>query len=184
MIVFTTCTFVILDLYMKETKFLNHFMQGNLDSEIREIFACVIWNLENFSLWNPESWESGINLRESEIPLMIGIRNPSSTEKESTIFDCLWLPYMRRYLSCVTGSLYCKAPCKWSQCCWPKAPQCSPTAPTIVGCYMLHPFAHPVACRWELLKAVKLLATCKRMHQLPTILEVICQQCCVCLPGA
>ena len=60
---------------MKETKFFNHPMQGNLDSEIREIFACAIWNLENFSLWNPESWalESGINLKESEIPLMIGI---------------------------------------------------------------------------------------------------------------
>jgi len=61
---------------MKETKFFNHPMQGNLDSEIRVIFACAIWNLENFSLWNPESCESGINLKESEIPLMIGIRNP------------------------------------------------------------------------------------------------------------
>ena len=35
---------------MKETKFFNRPTQGNLDSEIWEIFACAIWNLENFSL--------------------------------------------------------------------------------------------------------------------------------------
>ena len=47
-------------------------------------FACRIWNLINFRLWNLESWslESGIQLKESGIPLTIGIRNPSSTEKE------------------------------------------------------------------------------------------------------
>ena len=37
----------------------------------------------------------------------------------------------------------------------------------IVGCYTLRPFAHSVACCWELLrkslKPVKLLATCKLM---------------------
>ena len=32
-----------------------------------------------------------------------------------------------------------KAPCKRTQHCWP-------TNPNIVGCYMLRPFAHPVAC--------------------------------------
>ena len=32
-----------------------------------------------------------------------------------------------------------KAPCKRTQHCWP-------TTPNNVGCYMLHPFAHPVAC--------------------------------------
>ena len=44
-------------------------------------------NLINVCLWNPESWvlESGIQLKESGIPLTIGIRNPSSTEKESGI---------------------------------------------------------------------------------------------------
>ena len=28
----------------------------------------------------------------------------------------------------------------------------SPSTPNIVGCYMLRPFAHPVVCRWELLR--------------------------------
>ena len=27
-----------------------------------------------------------------------------------------------------------------------------PSTPNIVGCYMLRPFAHPVVCRWELLR--------------------------------
>ena len=42
-------------------------------------FACGIRNL---CLWNLESWtlESGIQLKESGIPLRIGIRNPSSTD--------------------------------------------------------------------------------------------------------
>ena len=45
-------------------------------------------NVDNFSLWNPESWalESGIQLKESGIPLMIGIQNPRSIDKESTAF--------------------------------------------------------------------------------------------------
>ena len=45
--------------------------------------------------------ESGIQLKESRIPLKVGIRNPSSTDKqsgihavESRIQDCLGLPYM------------------------------------------------------------------------------------------
>ena len=40
-------------------------------------------NPEKFCLWNPESWalESGIQLRESGIPLTIEIQNPSSTDK-------------------------------------------------------------------------------------------------------
>ena len=37
-----------------------------------------------------------------------------------------------------------KAPCIRTQHCWP-------TTPNIVGCYMLRPFAHLVACCWELL---------------------------------
>ena len=49
----------------------------------------------------------------------------------------------------------------------------------IAGCYiMLCSFAHPVACRCELLgvvaqnlKPVKLLATCKRTQQLPEMLR-------------
>ena len=37
-----------------------------------------------FCLWNPESWvlESEIQLKESGIPLIIGIHNPSSTDKD------------------------------------------------------------------------------------------------------
>ena len=33
-------------------------------------------------MWNPESWalKSGIQLKESRIPLTIGIQNPGSTE--------------------------------------------------------------------------------------------------------
>ena len=57
-----------------------------------------------------------------------------------------------------------EAQCKWMQHCWP-------TTTNIVGCYMLHPFAHPVADCWVLsgvvaqsLKPVKFLAMCKRMQ--------------------
>ena len=41
----------------------------------------------NFCLWNLESWalESGMQLKESGIPLTIAIRNPSSTDKKSRI---------------------------------------------------------------------------------------------------
>ena len=41
-------------------------------------------NPRNFCLWNPESWafESGIQLKESGIPLTIGIQNLSSTDKD------------------------------------------------------------------------------------------------------
>ena len=45
-------------------------------------FACGIRNPGKLCLWNLESWtlESGIQLKESGIPLRIGIRNPSSTD--------------------------------------------------------------------------------------------------------
>ena len=71
----------------------------------------------------------------------------------------------------------CNAPCKRTQCCWP-------TTSNIVGCYMLRPFAHPVACCWMLLrvvaqslKPVKLFS-----QQLPTFLLFrdrwnVAQQC-------
>ena len=56
---------------------------------------------------------------------------------------------------------------------------------------MLRPFVHPVACCWMLLrvvaqslKPVKLLATYKRTQQLPTMLGVVGQQCCIRLLGA
>ena len=34
------------------------------------------------------------------------------------------------------------------------AQDCWPTTPNIVGCYMLRPFPHPVACCWMLLRVV------------------------------
>ena len=42
------------------------------------------WKTGNFCLWNPESWDlkSGIQLKESGIPLAIGIQNSSSTDKD------------------------------------------------------------------------------------------------------
>ena len=72
-----------------------------------------LWNSESWKnlLWNPESWalESGIQLKESGIPLTIGIRNPSFTDKESgfqylesgirdeesRIQDMSWIPLHR-----------------------------------------------------------------------------------------
>ena len=44
-------------------------------------------NVGTFCLWNPESWalECRIQLKESGIPLRIGIRNPSFTGKESVL---------------------------------------------------------------------------------------------------
>ena len=69
--------------------------------------------------------------------------------------------------------------CKRTQHRWP-------TTPNSVGCYMLRPFVHPVACCYILLrvvaqslKPVKLLATYKRTQQLPTMLGVVGQQCCI-----
>ena len=70
-----------------------------------------------------------------------------------------------------------QAPCKRTQ-------HCSPSTPNIVGCHMLRPFAHPVACCWILLrvvaqslKPVKLFS-----QQLPTFLlfrdrRSVAQQC-------
>ena len=54
-----------------------------------------------------------------------------------------------------------KARCKRMQHCWP-------TTPNIVKCYMLCPL-HVVV---QSLKLVKLLATCKRTEQLPTMLHL------------
>ena len=43
-----------------------------------------IRNLGKICLWNPESWvlESGVQLKESGLPLAIGIENPSSTDED------------------------------------------------------------------------------------------------------
>ena len=64
----------------------------------------------------------------------------------------------------IFGPPLCEARCKWMQDSWP-------TTTNIIGCYMLHPFAHPVpdysvllgvvACS---LKPVKFLAMYKWMQ--------------------
>ena len=68
-----------------------------LPMEWPHVWECWFWNPGHFCLWNPESWkfvswnrefwalQSGIQLKESGIPLKIAIRNPSSTDKESGI---------------------------------------------------------------------------------------------------
>ena len=50
-------------------------------------------------------------------------------------------------LLCCTKKKNCKAPRKRTQHCWP-------TTPNIVGCNMLRPFSHSVACCWKLLRKV------------------------------
>jgi len=57
--------------------------------------------------------------------------------------------------------------------------------PNIVGCYMLRPFAHPVACCWMLLrvvaqslKPVKLFAPCKRTQRCWLTTPNIVGSCC------
>ena len=73
-------------------------MYENPNSGLRETFACGMWNVESLNL------ESGIQLKESGIPLTIRIQNPSTTDKESGIQclesafqDCLVkFPYMGR----------------------------------------------------------------------------------------
>ena len=55
-----------------------------------------------------------------------------------------------------------------------------PTTPNTVGCYILHLFAHPVACFWELLRKVwnrSNLKLCTNGHNNS-------QQCSICLHGA
>ena len=73
---------------------------------IPECGKFCLWNpesSENSFLWNWKSWtwESGIQLKKSWIPLTIEIRNPSSTNKESKIYclesriqDCLAFTYI------------------------------------------------------------------------------------------
>ena len=63
-------------------------MLGNPDYGIREIFACEIWNSVEFCLWN---LESRIQLKQSRIPLTIGIHGV-----ESGIQDYHGFPYTER----------------------------------------------------------------------------------------
>ena len=57
-------------------------MLGILESEKFWLVESETW--EKFFWWNPKSWalESGIQLKESGTPLTIGIRTPSSSNKD------------------------------------------------------------------------------------------------------
>ena len=75
------------------------------------MFTCGILNPGKFCLWNPEPWtlKSRKQVKESRIPVTIGIRDPSFTDKESgiqylesgihgeesLIQDCFGFPYIR-----------------------------------------------------------------------------------------
>ena len=66
------------------------FRPGSLAAEHRQFAPCKeMWIPEfgKFCLWNPESWafESGIQIKESGIPLTMGIGNPRYTDKKSRI---------------------------------------------------------------------------------------------------
>ena len=60
-----------------------------LESGIRKIFGR--WNLESgkFELWDPDSraLKSGIQVKESEVPVTIGLRIPSFNDKESSTWN-------------------------------------------------------------------------------------------------
>ena len=67
-----------------------HFrpMQGSPIFGIKEIFDCGIRDWGSFSSKNPETWalESGVQLKESGIPLMIGLSGIQvPRDKESSI---------------------------------------------------------------------------------------------------
>ena len=77
------------------------------------------------------------------------------------------LPSLHNYNMELFNFMFCGtyAPCKRMQHCWP-------TTPNIVGCYMLRPFAHPVACCWMLLHVVAQSLKPVKLYsqQLPTFL--------------
>ena len=94
----------------------------------------------------------------------------------------LFSSFFSQFLFYLVLWLYChKAPCKRMQHCWP-------TTPNIVRCYMLrpfaHPVAHPVACCWMLLRVVVQSLKLVKLfsQQLPTFLlfrdrRSVAQQC-------
>ena len=72
--------------FQKASRSVTGCMIGHLahSKGIREIYACGIQNLGNFSFLNLELWEleSGIKLKDSRIPLTNRILNQSSTDTE------------------------------------------------------------------------------------------------------
>ena len=57
------------------------------------MFARGTQNLDNYCLWNRESWDlkSGIQAKGSGIPLTIVLRNPSSSDKKSGMCEFLYV---------------------------------------------------------------------------------------------
>ena len=70
-------------------------------------------------------------------------------------------------------TIYSKAPCQQTQ-------HCGPTTADIVECYMFRPFAHPVACCWELLCKVWDWST-EHFFFCSLIARSIAQKCWICL---
>ena len=62
-------------------------LENNNASISVNVRECIFRNLGNFCLWNQEycALDSGIQLKETRITLMIAIRNTSSIDKESRI---------------------------------------------------------------------------------------------------
>ena len=69
-----------LSVFTDSLKYLSIALPHAKESGIRENFARRIRNPEKLYFWNLESWvlESGIQLKESGIPLTIGIKDLSS----------------------------------------------------------------------------------------------------------
>ena len=69
-----------LSVFIDSLKYLSIALPHAKESGIRENFARRIRNPEKLYFWNLESWvlESGIQLKESGIPLTIGIKDLSS----------------------------------------------------------------------------------------------------------
>ena len=92
------------------SQWICHRVIGHLTPSkgIREIYACGIQNLGIFSFLNLELWEleSGIQLKDSGIPLTIRILNQSSTDKE-------WNPVP----GIQNPGLSCIGRCHWISCC-------------------------------------------------------------------
>ena len=62
-------------------------LENNNASISVNVRESIFRNLGNFCLWNPEYYalDSGIQLKETRITLMIAIQNTSSIDKESRI---------------------------------------------------------------------------------------------------